>query len=307
MLTDLLTNHLDPGYVAAARRRAEQGPRPPVRRLTLGTASAVAALTIGLVLAVAYGQAVARAPEAARTRAALVAEVEQRSARTDELQRRAEALRQAVVRERAAKLAGTTAGTLASEDLLALQAVTGLARVQGPGLVVRVADGPPPVDPVTGEPTGEGDLARVQDRDLQDIVNALWASGAEAVSINEQRLAATSAIRSAGGAVLVDFRPVSSPYTVRAIGNPDRLPAQFDNSGAARRFRGYEQQYGMTFSARREERLTLPAAPAPEVAYARPAPATAPATEKVANPGVSGGSSTAGPDSAVPSPPGGDR
>jgi uncharacterized protein YlxW (UPF0749 family) len=297
MLDDLLTNHLDPGYAAAARRREEQGPPPPLRRRALRLAGALAALAIGVVLAIAYQQAVARAPEAARTRAALVADVESRSARTDELQQRAEALRQQVARDRAHALAGTVAGAAASADLLDIQVLTGVARVEGPGLVVRVGDGPPPTDPVTGEPTGETDLARVQDRDLQDIVNSLWASGAEAVSINGQRLAATSAIRSAGGAVLVDFRPVSSPYTVRAIGHPDLLPTRFDGSAAARRFRGYEQQYGMAFSAREDGSLVLPAATAPEIGYARP---VRPAAK-------SGGSPAATPGSDVPSPPGGGR
>ncbi|HEV7826051.1 MAG TPA: DUF881 domain-containing protein [Mycobacteriales bacterium] len=304
MLDDLLTNHLDPGYAAAARRRAEHGPRPPARRWVLRLTAAVAALAIGVVLAVAYRQAVARAPEAARTRAALVTDVENRSARTDELQRRAEALRQQVARDRAAILAGTTAGAAAAADLLDLQALTGLARVEGPGLAVRIADGPPPTDPVTGEPTGDADLGRVQDRDLQDIVNALWASGAEAVSINGQRLAATSAIRSAGGAVLVDFRPVSSPYTIRAIGHPDLLPSRFDGSAAARRFRGYETQYGMTFSARKDGGLMLPAAPAPALGYAQP---LRPAEKSAAPTTESGGSPTGASASVVPSPPGGGR
>ena len=276
MLDDLLTNHLDPGYAAAARRRAEHGPRPPARRWVLRLTAAVAALAIGVVLAVAYRQAVARAPEAARTRAALVTDVENRSARTDELQRRAEALRQQVARDRAAILAGTTAGAAAAADLLDLQALTGLARVEGPGLAVRIADGPPPTDPVTGEPTGDADLGRVQDRDLQDIVNALWASGAEAVSINDQRLATTSAIRSAGGAVLVDFRPVNSPYRISAIGDPARMPANLDGSAAARRFRGYESQYGMAFSTRTVESLQLPAAPAPDLRHIRPIPTAVP-------------------------------
>jgi uncharacterized protein YlxW (UPF0749 family) len=285
MLADLLTNHLDPGYAAAARRRAEHGPPPPVERGALRAAGVLAALAIGLVLAVAYGQAVARAPEAARTRAALARDVDQRSERTDQLQRRAEVLREQVARARAATLAGDSAGATVAATLRELEAVTGVGRVTGPGLLVRLADGPPPKDPVTGEPTSEQDLGRVQDRDLQDVVNALWASGAEAISINDQRLAATSAIRSAGGAVLVDFRPVSSPYSLRAVGDPELLPKRFDGSAAARRFRGYEQQYGMSFSAERDDTLELPAAPAPELAYARPLlPKQSPATRKAPGP-----------------------
>jgi uncharacterized protein YlxW (UPF0749 family) len=309
MLADLLTNHLDPGYAAAAARRAARGGPPTVERRALRVAAVLAALVIGLVLAVAYGQAVARAPEAARTRAALAKDVEARSHRTDELQRRAETLRRQVAADRAAALSGRSDGAAAVAALSELEAVTGLGRVHGPGLLVRLADGPPPKDPVTGEPTSEDDLGRILDRDLQDVVNALWASGAEAISINGQRLAATSAIRSAGGAVLVDFRPVGSPYSLQAIGNPDLLPKQFDGSAAARRFRGYEQQYGMSFSAERDDELELPAAPAPDLAYARPnlpkaAPSPAPSGRSVK---ATGGSATVAPAVPVPSPTGGSR
>jgi uncharacterized protein YlxW (UPF0749 family) len=304
MLADLLTNHLDPGYAAAAQRRSEDGPPPMARRRVLRSASAVAALVIGVVFAVAYGQAVDRAPEAARTRAALVRAVAERSTRTDELQARAEGLREQVTRDRAAVLAGNSVGAATAAELRDLEAVSGLARVRGPGVVVRLADGPPPKDPVTGEPTGEADLARVQDRDLQDVVNALWASGAEAVSINDQRLATTSAIRSAGGAVLVDFRPVSSPYELRAIGDPAPLARRFEDSAAARRFRGYEQQYGMSFSAERSNGdMVLPAAPAPELRYARadlPSPSTSPSASR-------SGATDATPATPVPSPSGGGR
>jgi uncharacterized protein YlxW (UPF0749 family) len=305
MLTDLLTNHLDPGYAAAARRRAEDGPQPRGRRGLRKAAAVTGTLLIGIVLAVAYREAVATAPESARTRAALLQEVEQRSARTDEYQGRAEALRRQVVRDRTALLEGTSAGSVASARVRDLEAATGLGTVRGPGVVVTLADGPAPEDPVTGEKIGEPDLARVQDRDLQDVVNALWASGAEAVSVNGQRLATTSAIRSAGGAVLVDFRPVHSPYHVRAIGNPERVRANFDSSGAARRFRGYEQQYGMTFSTQREAKLELAAAPPPELRHAEPLAATP--SHTAGSPAAAGGSDAANQRSAVPSPSGGGR
>jgi uncharacterized protein YlxW (UPF0749 family) len=309
MLADLLTNHLDPGYAAAARRRTERGGPPAGERRVLRTATVLAALVIGLVFAVAYGQAVARAPEAARTRAALARDVDQRSQRTDDLQHRAEVLRRQVTQERAAALAGKSGGAAAVAVLDELEALTGMGRVRGPGLLVRLADGPLPKDPVTGQTTSDEDLNRIQDRDLQDVVNALWASGAEAISINGQRLAATSAIRSAGGAVLVDFRPVTSPYSLQAVGNPALLPKRFDGSAAARRFRGYEEQYGMSFSAERDDELVLPAAPAPDLAYARPNLPTPPPspTASTRSRKTTGGSAATVSATPVPSPTGGDR
>ena len=63
--------------------------------------------------------------------------------------------------------------------------------------------------------------------DLQNVANALWAAGAEAIAINGQRLTATSTIRAAGNAILVDFRPVTSPYEVSAIG-----PGRYGDDGS---------------------------------------------------------------------------
>ena len=74
------------------------------------------------------------------------------------------------------------------------------------------------------------DIGRVRDRDLQRVINGLWESGAEAISINGQRLTALSAIRAAGDAILVDNRPLVPPYTVLAVGDGERLSRRFQNS-----------------------------------------------------------------------------
>jgi uncharacterized protein YlxW (UPF0749 family) len=147
--------------------------------------------------------------------------------------------------------------------------------VRGPGLVVTVGDGPPPKDPVTGEPTGEPDLGRVQDRDLQELVNALWRAGAEGVAVDRQRLTPTSTIRLAGEAVLVDLRPVTSPYTIEAVGSPAGFDSRFVTSAVAKRFRTYIQRYGMRFELAHSDGLSLPAATSSPLNYAR-APSLSP-------------------------------
>jgi uncharacterized protein YlxW (UPF0749 family) len=292
MLTDLFRFPLDEGYADAAARRATHGPRTGWRRSALRLAAVVTALAIGFLLAVAYRQTLADEPGRSRARAGLAEQVKQRQAATDQLQRRADRLRDEVARQRDAALADTEAARLRG-----LEAATGLARVRGDGVVVTVDDAPSAVDAVTGE---GADLGRVLDRDLQYIANALWAGGAEAVAINGQRLTATTTIRSAGRAILVDFRPVTGPYEVAAIG-PDDLDRRFDASAAARLFSSLESTYGMAYEVRRADDLMLPGAAEPRLRFARPMETPAP------TPAPTPAGSGPVPSGAVPStsPPGG--
>ena len=105
---------------------------------------------------------------------------------------------------------------------------------------------------------------RVLDRDLQDVTNALWAAGTEAMSINGLRLTVQTAIRSAGEAILVDFRPLSPPYVLRAVGDPARLEPDFVDSPTGRRFATYTSLYQLGFEVARARELLLPAAGADE-------------------------------------------
>ena len=57
------------------------------------------------------------------------------------------------------------------------------------------------------------------------VVNAMWGAGAEAVSINGQRIGPTTFVRTAGSVILVNITPVSSPYVVSAIGTRTRCPS----------------------------------------------------------------------------------
>jgi uncharacterized protein YlxW (UPF0749 family) len=257
-LTELFSDALDPAYAAAAARRRD---KDTGRGLGL-VLRVVTLVAVGFLLAVAYRQAVAAEPESERARAGLVDEVRDRRAQTDRLQQEADQLREEVARQRDAALAGPEVAQLRN-----LEAATGLGKVTGDGAVVRVADAPGSVDPVTGR--ANANLGIVHDRDLQSIVNALWESGAEAIAVNGQRLTATSTIRLAGSAILVDFRPVSSPYEITAIG-PDSLASDFANSPTGRRFKRYIAAYGMGFEVHERSDLTLPAAAEPRLRYATP-------------------------------------
>jgi uncharacterized protein YlxW (UPF0749 family) len=261
-LTALFRDPLDPAYADAAARRRERGPAPGGWRSV--PTKAVTALTlaaIGFLFIVAYQHAVADAPGRSKARAGLVEQIDDRKASTERLRTQADALREEVARLRDAALEKGEA-----QHLREMEAATGLAKVRGDGAVVRVGDAASEVNGVTGNGDANN-LGRVLDRDLQDIANALWAAGAEAIAINGQRLTGTSTIRTAGGAILVDFQPVTSPYEVTAVGPAD-LDRRFDASSTARFFKALASQYGMTFQVRRAQNVTLPAAIAPQLRYA---------------------------------------
>ncbi len=116
-----------------------------------------------------------------------------------------------------------------NRDLNALKLEAGLTKVKGRGLKITLADNPKP-------PTGENVNANnyiIHDYDLRTIVNSLWNGGAEAISINGQRLVATSAIRCAGNTILVNSNRLASPYVISAIGDPRKLEGALKESKEA--------------------------------------------------------------------------
>ena len=241
-------------------------------------------LLVGLLFAVSYRGTIRTAPESERARQGLVRDVEAGSALSDSLQRRAETLSGQLVRERDSVLTRTETGERATREVRRLEAAAALVPVTGPGITVSVGDASPQeqVDPSTGDTVSvpADDSGRLRDRDLQSVVNALWAAGAEAISVGGERLAPTTTIRAAGEAILVDLRPVASPYAIEAVGNPDTLLPRFADSDAARRYQSYTGLYGIRFTVTRQQSLSLRAATGPELRYAEPTapPATSPPT-----------------------------
>jgi len=273
LLVDMMRDAQDPAYAAAAGVRADRtgrrpAPRPP-RRVALG----VLVLTlVGLVTGAAAAALRAAPADGEQVRARLVSEVQQRTADSERLRAEAAALRTEVGGQRDAALARDAQGRQQASALRALELAAAAVPVAGPGVVVVVDDRPDgggaPALPRGGQ-VGDG---RVLDRDLQALVNGLWAAGAEAVSVNDLRLGARTAIRSAGQAVLVDFRPISPPYVVRALGDPGRLEAEYADGVAGRRLATYASLYGLPYDVRSEARLRLPAASVPDLRSAVAAP-----------------------------------
>lgn len=267
LLIDLVNNHLDPGYAAAARRR---GADPPPRRYDRA-AVVLGCLLIGFVLVVAYVHTHRGAPEAQKVHDGLVARVRAAEQQDDDLAQRVTALEGALSAAQANAL--PRSGTLSRELSLA-EMQAGEVAVEGPGLVVTLGEPPAP----TASPTpGRGGTTPITatniltDRDVRSVVNELWRDGAEAVAVNGVRLTPTSAIRFAGEAVLVDFQAITPPYRIQAIGNEDALSTSFAESAVASRYQTLAGVEHIGFAFTNAGDLTLPAGAPAILRYAQPA------------------------------------
>jgi uncharacterized protein YlxW (UPF0749 family) len=274
LLDQVLAETLDPAYAEAARARearAAGADAPPSRWRGGQVAVAVVMSVAGVLAVVTYDQAAAGAQGREEVRAALAEDIEEESAVTDRLVVDLAAVRAEVTAARDDALAATAVGQRALDRLADAELAAGLVPVSGPGLLVTLADAEPDADadPVGG--TAEADpRGQVRDGDLQLVVNALWAAGAEAVGINGQRLGPTTAIRFAGEAVLVDFRPVTSPYLVSAVGDPETLRERFLTSPEVAALAAISESFGLRFEFAQEDELSLPAGSPPELRSAVP-------------------------------------
>ena len=109
--------------------------------------------------------------------------------------------------------------------------MAGLAAVRGPGVIVTIHDNPK-LPPYETDPDVISDYL-VHDTDILPVVNELFSSGAEAISVNKERLIATSSIRCVGATVLINSVHVQSPFLIRAIGDPDVLEGTLKMRGGA--------------------------------------------------------------------------
>jgi uncharacterized protein YlxW (UPF0749 family) len=225
----------------------------------------------GLLVSVTYDQASAGAKGREQVRGALISDIDKESSVSDNLQSQLQALSKQVASTRDELLAHSTVGQRALDELASAEQGAAAVKVTGPGLLITLANADPTAaaDPVGGS-AQSNPQGMVRDGDLQLVVNALWAAGAEGVSINGQRLGPLTAIRFAGEAVLVDFRPVNNPYEVSAIGNPDTLAGKFLASPEVIALAAVSKTFGLRFDYARKDKLTLPAVSTPELRNAVP-------------------------------------
>jgi uncharacterized protein YlxW (UPF0749 family) len=251
LLNEIMRHPVDPDYSIAAAR----APRPHRRwPLTL------VVVMIGAMLAVAALQTTRSAPAVETERRELISRIQAREAEQDRLRARVDSLSVEMTKLRSTAM-GTDATTKDRLDEIArLELAVGNSPVTGPGVLITVDDAP-------GANRDARD--RVLDTDLQMLANGLWKAGAEAIAINGHRLSSLTAIRSAGDAITVDYRSLTRPYEVHAIGDPRTLEARFVESSGGAWWNELAQNRRMRYEIERRGRMVLSADPAMVLRHAR--------------------------------------
>lgn len=269
LLTNVMDHSLDDGYAEAAARKTadDAGGMPRTVRAKLGLAAGL--VLAAVVVTVGAAQARVTAPTVAKERQELIDRIQRETAAADKLEAAVDTLRDDVSARQREALKKDGGGDRA--DLVGL--LSGAVAVHGPGVKLVVNDAEEASTGGDGVPRGTSgfsDTGRVRDRDMQRVVNGLWESGAEAITINGQRLTALSAIRAAGDAILVDNRPLVPPYTVLAVGDGRRLSTRFQNSADGLYLHALQENYGIRTGISAEGDVRLPAAPSVTVRTAQP-------------------------------------
>ena len=248
LLTLITQQSMDEDYREAADRRIAGLTGPRVGRPWVTAAVVVA--VFGVLVSTAAVQNTRNSDVEDAGRASLIQRIENQRDRVSRQQDRIARMRDRNISV-GDQLTSLTASVEAVEARLGrLQVATGFVAVEGQGVRVTVDDAD------TGDTNGI-----VRDRDLALLVNGLWSAGAEAISVNGQRVTVMTSIRTSGRAIEVNSVGIAPPYTVLAIGDRGSLQANFYDTTSGLAFDGLTRRYGMAFAMDNEEQISLPAAP----------------------------------------------
>lgn len=145
-------------------------------------------------------------------------------------------------------------GTDLATELSEMSALVGLTPVSGPSVTVTLTDAPASV-------AGDGvdqDLLVVHQQDIQAVANELWRGGAEAMTIQDQRVIATTGIKCVGNTVVLHGIPYAPPYRISAIGDPARLHAALEDSEYLRVYRQYVEAFHLGYEVSVSSRSDFP-------------------------------------------------
>jgi len=225
----------------------------PSRATSFSLSVIVASVVLGFLLTVQFRSTAARIPTREQGRLVTAEAMRRLEDEQRQLKERIGELRAQIADLQHTTDTGTPAGAVAA-DLDSLRLATGLVALHGPGVIVTLDD--------STKPMGASDDANnflIHDYELRDVVNALWLAGAEAISINGERLVTVSSLYCVGSTILVNDTRLSPPYEVRAIGDQAALEQAMQNPGNLAPFRSKVRLYGVQFRVTAHKDVTVPA------------------------------------------------
>jgi uncharacterized protein YlxW (UPF0749 family) len=267
LLREVMERPLDPSYAAAAAH-----PQPRTRR---GTALTLAlAVAAGAAFSVSVSSIRQPQRESSAANKHLRDEIGKRTDKVEKQVQANAALSASIARTQAQALGA--GGAELAEQTRILSLAAGEIAATGPGLRITLDDAATTQDAVGGDPRADADfdIGVLFDADLQAVVNGLWAAGAESIAINGQRLTELSAIRSAGRAILVDFRALRRPYVISAIGDPAGMQARFAAGAAGAYVQSMRDNAHIRADIATSDKLVLPGAGQLVLRAAKPLKAT---------------------------------
>ena len=214
------------------------------------------ALTLGLLallLGVAAGTDEPAVASRTGRRVQLVELIREEQRRTAELAASVEELSAQVAQFEGFEARGARRVSNVQQRIDRVVAAAGLTAVRGPGLEVVLTD-----SRLDAAPTGNLNDLVIHEQDLQAVINGLWAGGAEAASVNGQRILSTTAIRCVGNTLLLHGRVYSPPYVIRAVGDPVALRTALDRDPAVNRFAAAAREFKLGYSVA-DDTLEIPA------------------------------------------------
>ena len=253
LLNYLTATSLDEDYAHVSQRRSTAGGGPSSGRpanARPGVVALAALAVFGLLVTTAAVQTSRTADESASSRESLIKQVNARKKGLADRRAVVSDLRREIGTLRAGNLDATRRGRELKARLTRLGVVTGRGATHGPGISVVVDDAP-------GTPSVR---EQVQAPDLQKLVNGLWQVGAEAISVNGQRLTTLSSIRDAGEAITVNYVSLRRPYTVSAIGNPKLMGAELLDTAGGQTWVALQSTFGLQFDIDIKDDMVLPPA-----------------------------------------------
>lgn len=269
LITTMLERPLDPGYQEAADRRTASG-QPGATSTRTAVVVLMAVLT-GFLFAVAASSLRPKPTAAAAVKGELVSRIETRQ--NDSTARESSILALTKqVRDLEKVALAQAGGANLTPTITALELQAGVTALRGPGITVTVDDATTAgTDAKAGtRPSGGFEPGRVSSADLQIVVNGVWATGAEAVAVNGHRLTSSSAIRFAGQAIIVDFRPVTRPYVITALGDPASMQTRFEASFAGVYLAQLTKEFGILSTLAPGDSLQVPGESDTRLFVARP-------------------------------------